>query len=163
MDTLLLDDKWDLPVIDGNLFVVATGSLAIAQDVATAERTFLKECWYNWNLGVDWLSILGKRPSIQYVKNQLIAVGMTVPGVVGIVCYLTGPGTDRKISGQLQITDNTGAVSVVGGPLQAGVAPWYVQAVSPDAAQPTPGSGGYGQGGYGQGPYGQGSYGTGVR
>lgn len=143
MNTLLLSTSWDLSVDDSGNIAMATGAYAIAQDVATACRTFQGECWYNRNLGVLYLpqplsnvsppaSILGQRPSIPYLKAQLIAAGLTVPGTVAIKAFLTGPDLKtRTVGGQLQITDDTGTLSVTGGPLQAGGVPWYVQSTSP--------------------------------
>lgn len=142
MDTLLLNANWDLSVDADNNIALATDAYAIAQDVASAARTFLGEVWYNNNLGVPYLplplsgvvptaAILGQRPSIPYTKAQLIAAGMTVPGVAAIKAFLTGPDLrTRALGGQLQITSTTGAFAVTGGPLQSGGIPWYVSAVS---------------------------------
>lgn len=136
MDTLKLDtDTWDLTVDASGNIAVATGPEAIAQDVASSVRLFSGELWYDTTQGVPYLQqILGKLPSAQFMKTQFIAAGMGVPGVVSIKCFLTGLDPKRGIGGQLQITDNTGALSVAqSGALQDAL-PWYIAAVSPRAA-----------------------------
>lgn len=131
MNTLKLGSDWDLAVdVAGNI-AVATGPEAIAQDVASAVRTFLGEVWYDTTVGIPYFQqILGKRPSLQFMKAKFIAAGKTIPGVVGIKCFLTGPGPRREVGGQLQITDDGGTVSVV---TTASFVTrfWFVQAVSP--------------------------------
>ncbi len=111
---------------------MATGRYAIAQDVASAVRTFQGEVWYDTTFGVPyWQQILGYLPSLQFMKSQFDAVGMTVPNVASIACFLTGPGPDRAVGGQLQIVDDDGFPSVVFSP-GLGTAPWYVSAISDD-------------------------------
>lgn len=131
MNSLLLStDKWDLTVDGAGNIAVATGPHAIAQDVASAVRVFLGECWYDVTLGVPYLQhILGQKPSLQYMKSQFIAAGMTVPGVSSIACFLTGPGRRREIGGQLQIADSNGVtVAMIETTNLQGVDPWYVNA-----------------------------------
>ncbi len=141
MNTLLLtlpgpdpiaDPGWDLTLDASGNIAVATGRYAIAQDVASAVRTFQGEVWYDTAFGVPyWQQILGYLPSLQFMKSQFIAVGMTVPNVASIACFLTGPGPDRAVGGQLQIVDDDGFPSVVFSP-GLGTAPWYVSAISDD-------------------------------
>lgn len=130
MITLALDNAtWDLTLdVDGNI-AVAAGPAAIAQDVASATRTFLGEEWYDVTFGVPYLQqILGQAPPLQFVKLQLIAAAMTVPNVVSVKCFLTGPGRDRTLGGQLQITDNLGNLIVLNAFTLGDL--WYVSGVS---------------------------------
>lgn len=122
---------WDL-VIDGSgNLAIATGGAAIAQDVASAVRTFQGECWYDTSLGVPYFQgILGHRVSLQFVKQALVTAGMIVPNVASIACYLTGPGQDRAVGGQLQITTADGQVVVAEAGSVLGVAPWWVNAAA---------------------------------
>jgi hypothetical protein len=130
MTSLLLDDAWDIGVdANGNLATV-TGNLAIAQDVASACRTFRSEVWYDTSQGVPYNQIMGQRPSLQFVKQALIGAGQTVPGVSSLAVFLTGPGTDRQIGGQIQIMNAAGQiVAVVNATSFAGDAPWWVSAL----------------------------------
>lgn len=129
MNTLLLSTDWDLSIDGAGNIAVAKGQYAIAQDVASAVRTFLGECWYDVSQGVPYFeNILGYRPSLQFMKSRFIAAGMTVPGVASIVCFLTGPGTARMVGGQLQITDDGDNLLLVETTQLQGVAPWYINA-----------------------------------
>lgn len=140
MNTLYLNPAtWDLELTPGGDIKVATGKYAIAQDVASAVRTFLGECWYDINRGVPFLEavafgatteILGRLPSLQFMKTKFIAAALTVPGVASAKCFLTGPGRARQLGGQIQVTDDDGDVSVVETTNLAGVASWYVTGVS---------------------------------
>jgi hypothetical protein len=141
-EKILLDDHgrriyiyqggdWDLTLDRSGNLAVATGKYAIAQDVASAVRLFLGELWYDTTQGVPYYEqVLGvwPPPSLEFLKTKLIAAGMSVPGVVSIACFLTGPGPAREVGGQLQITDNSGRLSVIESMtiLQAGVPPWYI-------------------------------------
>lgn len=128
---------WDLTVDSGGNLAVTTGAYAIAQDVASAVRLFLGELWYDTAQGIPYLEqIFGQRPPLQFLKAKFVGAGMTVPEVASIVCFLTGPGFDRQVGGELQITDNLGRVTVIESTtiLQPGVSPWYVLSVSQEAA-----------------------------
>lgn len=136
MDTLLLTTAWDLTTDAQGDIALATGHYAVAQDVASAVRTFQGEVWYDTTAGVPYLqSILGKRPPLGFVKAKLIAAGLTVPTVAKIVCFLTGPGVDRQLGGQLQIYNADGVLAalVTATTFQGGL-PYYVSAVSSEAA-----------------------------
>ena len=87
---------WDLQLDGNGNLAVATGAYALAQDVASAVRTFQGEMWYDVGFGVPYFQqILGKLPSLAFVKQKLIAVAVTVPGVASVACFLTGPNAGR--------------------------------------------------------------------
>ena len=130
MNTLRLDpDTWDLVVTPSGDIAVATGAYAIAQDVASAVRLFSGELWYDTSQGLPYFQqILGKLPSLQFMKSKFIVAGLTVPGVVSIKCFLTGPPkATRELGGQLQITDDRGQLSVLTTGA-FGAEPWYFNA-----------------------------------
>ena len=107
--TLLLDQTaWDLVLDASGNIALADEPYAIAQDVATAIRTFLGECLYDTSLGMPhWQSILGKLPPPAYIKAQLEKVATAVTGVVSATATITG-FADRAIQGQINITDSRG-------------------------------------------------------
>lgn len=113
MKTLLLDRTlWDLVLdIDGNI-AVADAPYALAQDAASAIRTFQGECWYDTGLGVPyWTQILGQSPPpVSLMKAKFEGAALTVPGVARAKCFITS-FTDRRIGGQVQVTDNSGQVT----------------------------------------------------
>jgi hypothetical protein len=110
--TLLLDTtNWDLVVDASGNIAVAAAPYALAQDSASAIKTFLGECWYDTTLGINWYAdILGQPLSITFVKSQLVAAALTVPGVTGAQVFITA-FSDRNLSGQVQVTDATGVVT----------------------------------------------------
>jgi hypothetical protein len=129
---------WDLVVDSSGNLAVNSGGVALAQDVASAVRTFRGEQWYDWTLGVPYFQqILGRRVSLQFVKQALVAAGMTVPDVASITCFLTGPGAGREVGGQLQIRSTSGQVAVAETGNLLGTLPWWVSAVSEEAAGAT--------------------------
>ena len=115
-NTLLLDTAaWDLCVdLAGNI-AVAAPPYALAQDVASAVRTFAGEVWYDTTLGVPYFAqVLGHSPPITLFKALIVQAALTVPGVVAASCYVQSTA-NRKLTGQVQFTDsdgNTGTVSL---------------------------------------------------
>lgn len=112
--TLLLDQgAWDL-VLDANgNMAVADAPYSIAQDVASAVRTFLGECWYDTAQGLPyWQQILGKYPPLPFVKQKIVQTALSVPNVAKANVYFTR-FAGRKLSGQIQVIDTDGIASNV--------------------------------------------------
>lgn len=112
--SLLLDQSaWDLVLdIDGNI-AVASAPYSIAQDVASATRTFIGECWYNNSLGLPyWQQILGKLPPLQFISQKMVEQALTIPNVSAAEVTFQS-FTNRVLSGQIQIIDTDGAVNNV--------------------------------------------------
>lgn len=114
MDTLLLAvDTWDLVIDSSRNIALAKAPYALAQDVASAIRTFLAEVWYDTTLGVPYFSqILGDTPPAAVFQEYMIQAALTVPGVVSAVCVLES-FTDRTITGQVQFKDTNGSTGTV--------------------------------------------------
>jgi hypothetical protein len=113
--TMLLDQSaWDL-VLDANgNWAAANAPYSLAQDVASAVRTFLGECYYNQNLGVPyWQQILGKYPPLSFVRQTLVNVALTVPNVVSARVVFSS-FSNRVLSGQVQFIDTDGEEASVG-------------------------------------------------
>lgn len=112
--TILLDTlSWDLVLdADGNL-AVASEPYSLAQDAASAIRTFLGECFWDTTVGVPWLQqVLAMQPSLPLLKGQLVAAAMTVPDVASAVVFLSS-FNGRMVTGQVQVTaTKTQTVSV---------------------------------------------------
>ena len=110
--SLLLDQTaWDLVLdINGNI-ALGSSPYSIAQDVASATRTFLGECWYNTNLGIPyWQQILGEMPPMSYIKQQIIEQSLTIPNVVSSQVTFQS-FENRQLSGQIQVIDTDGAIN----------------------------------------------------
>lgn len=112
MKTLLLDvEQWDLVVdLFGNI-AVASNPYALAQDAASAIKLFQGELWYDTTQGVPYFqTILGKLPSVPYMKAKFVEAALTVPEVVQAKCFITAI-QGRTINGQVQVTDTAGKLT----------------------------------------------------
>ncbi len=113
MKTLLLDQSaWDL-ILDAHANIaVASDPYALAQDAASAIKLFSGELWYDTTQGVPYFeSILGHSPPVAYMKSKFIDAAMTVLGVTAAKVFVSGI-SGRQLTGQVQITNATGQVSV---------------------------------------------------
>lgn len=111
---LLTTDIWDLCLDARGDIAVASPPYAVAQDAASAIRTFAGEVWYDTTLGIPYFTqVLSQPVPISLVKSYFQNAAMTVPGAVSATVYLNAI-VNRKLTGQVQITDTTGAQSYVG-------------------------------------------------
>lgn len=128
MDTMLLAiDTWDLCLDAAGNIALATEPYALAQDVASAIRTFLLgqgdaasiavsgECWYDDTIGIPYFDqILGKNPPLSVLVGFMEAAALTVPGVKSATVVLQSFNpTTRVAIGQVQFTDTNGVVGTV--------------------------------------------------
>lgn len=124
MKTLLLaTDTWDLCLDASGNIAVADVPYALAQDVASALRTFLGEVWYDDTLGIPYFQkVLGKAPPLTVFQALMEQTALTaVPTtadvyVVKATCTIQAFNpTTRVITGQVQFIDSnnqTGTVSI---------------------------------------------------
>ena len=108
--TLYLDPTtWDLAIDSRGNIATATGGWRLAQDAASAIKTFKGEVFYDTTRGVPYMTqILGFMPSTALLKALFEAAAMTVPGVTAATVYITSLA-DRTVAGQVLVTDATGA------------------------------------------------------
>lgn len=120
--TWLLD--WDTgdSCLDANGNVaVASAPYSIAQDVTTALRTFLGECWYDNTLGVAyWQGILGERPPASYIIAQLEGQALLVPDVATADATVGGVNSARGLICQMVVTDTDGTTITIAGGVAGG-------------------------------------------
>lgn len=112
MDTLLLDTStWDL-VQDalGNI-AVAGEPYSLAQDAASAIKTFLGECYLDTTYGVAYGLILGRNYPLPLLKQQLEDVALTVPDVASAQVFISSINA-RAVAGQVQVVGTSGVTSV---------------------------------------------------
>lgn len=114
MDTLLLSrDLWDLVLDSSNNIAVASPPYAVAQDVASAVRTFLGEVYYNTALGIPYFEdILGFRPPMSLIKKYVVQAALTVPGVTQAKCVIASFTDKRVLTGLIEVTDAFGTTNV---------------------------------------------------
>ena len=114
MKTLLLDtDAWDVVLDASGNIAVADAPYALAQDVASAVRTFLGEVYYNTTQGIPYFeNILGQLPPTPMLTQLIVNAALTVPGVVDAQCAITSFNA-RAVSGQITFTDSQGVTTSV--------------------------------------------------
>lgn len=114
MKTLLLDlTQWDLLADAAGNIAFAEDPYAIAQDVASAVRTFLGEVWYDTALGVPYFqTILGKTPPLTLFQELIVQAAESVPGVASAECTITA-FEDRRVTGQVTFTTDNGQTGTV--------------------------------------------------
>lgn len=107
MDTILLDSStWDLVVDSNGNFAACTEPYSLAQDAASAIRTFIGEVYYDTTLGVQYTEILGESPPLALLKQLLTDAALTVPDVTAAQVFISSI-TGRVVSGQVQVTSAT--------------------------------------------------------
>lgn len=112
--TLLLDQTaWDLVLDAAGNIAVASEPYQIAQDVASAIRCFLGECWYDTSLGLPYReSILGKLPAASFVKSQIEKAALTVLNVASATVVSLAIN-DRGVTGEVDVTQTDGSTQTV--------------------------------------------------
>lgn len=114
MNTLLLDRTvWDLVLDSSGNIALAADPYAQAQDVASAIKTFLGECWYDTTIGIPYFEdVLGQDPPIPIIEGLIEEAALTVPGIVRAKATITA-FEDRQIQGQVEVINTEGVANNV--------------------------------------------------
>jgi hypothetical protein len=113
--TLTLDrESWDL-TLDGNGdLAIASGSYAVAQDVASSCLVFFGECYYDTTLGIPWKdNVLGKKPSPSYIAQKMQDEALKLPVVDRAIANVFFDKNTKQTRGTIRVTDTTGELSQV--------------------------------------------------
>lgn len=112
--TLLLDrDAWDLVLDASGNIALASPPYSLAQDVASAVRTFIAEVWYDQTQGIPYFDdALGKLPPAALLTQLITNQALTVPGVTSAQTVITSFNA-RAVSGQISFTDESGVTTIV--------------------------------------------------
>ena len=114
MKTLLLDrTAWDLMLDASGNIACASDPYQVAQDVASALRTFRGECWFDTTLGIPyWQAVLGQLPPASFIRSELVNAALTVPNAATAnVTQLVLNG--RQLAGDIDVTDSSGSRQTV--------------------------------------------------
>jgi len=113
--TLLLDQSaWDLVLDTSGNIAMAGAPYSVAQDVASAVRTFLGECVFDTSQGLPyWQQILGMYPPKSFIRQAIINVALSVPNVASVEVMFTS-FTNRTLTGQIKIIDTDGTTNNIG-------------------------------------------------
>jgi hypothetical protein len=77
-------------------------------------RAFAGEVWYDQVRGIPYFAkVLGQAPSLPLLRAYLEEAALLVPGVVEARAYFSSL-EDRRLTGQVQIRNTAGQVSVTG-------------------------------------------------
>ncbi len=114
MNTLLLDTvAWDLVLDASGNIAMAQPPYAVAQDVASAIRTFQGELWYDTTQGVPYFQqLLQPGVTTAQIANAMDQAALTVPGVVSANTAITEI-SGREVSGQVQFTTSDNVVTTI--------------------------------------------------
>ncbi len=112
-NTLLLDQTaWDLVEDSAGNIAMCSPPYALAQDVASAVRLFLAECWYDTTKGIPYFQdVLGQLPPSSLLVELIRKAALSVPGVVAARCIIQSFSA-REVTGQIQFTDESGVTTI---------------------------------------------------
>jgi hypothetical protein len=112
MNTLfMLPATYDLTIDSSQNIAMASDPYSLAQDAASAIRTFITEVYYDTTIGIDYFdTILGQTPSIPIMKAAFVAAALTVPEVTAAQVFIQSI-SGRIVTGQVQITTNNGVTA----------------------------------------------------
>jgi hypothetical protein len=112
MQTLLLDQAaWDLVVDARGNIAVASNPYSLAQDSASAIRTWQGESYWDTSIGIPYRTkIFGSNLPLPLLKQALIEAALTVPEVVAAQVFVSGI-EQRTLAGQVQIVSSSGQTS----------------------------------------------------
>lgn len=110
MDSLKLDDNWDLALTVGGSLAIVSGAERVAQDVACYERTFYGEPYYAAEDGVPYLdNELAELPPEELVTTRANERALQVPNVLTANTSLT-EFSHRTLHGEITVTTDDGEV-----------------------------------------------------
>lgn len=112
--TLLLDTvAWDLVVDSNGNIAVASPPYSVEQDICSAVRTFLGECYFDDSQGVPYLQkILGQHPPLTVFQSAIEDAAMSVSDVKSAICVISD-FSDRTVTGQIQFTRTDGTTGSI--------------------------------------------------
>jgi hypothetical protein len=114
MDTLFLSNDWDLTLDSSGNIAMASNPYSLAQDAASACRTFVGDLIYAPTEGIPYFAqILGQLPPLNDIRTLYVAAAKRVPDVVAAQVFFSS-FNNRTLSGQLQVTDRAGVITPIG-------------------------------------------------
>ena len=120
MDTLYLAPSTninygsDLCLDSSGNIALASEPYSLAQDAASAIATVLGEAYYDTSLGIPYFAQdLGHNVPLELLRAQMVAQALLVPDVIAAQVFFSSI-VNRKLSGQIQVTNNAGIVTATG-------------------------------------------------
>lgn len=114
-NTLLLSvDAWDLSLDAAGNIALSAPPYAVAQDVASACRTWKGELWYDTTLGIDFESLLWNSPGPSAVQQAFNQQALSVSSVATATTTISEfSGAAGMLTGQIAFTTSNGSNSTV--------------------------------------------------
>ena len=115
MDTIYLQpDVWDLTLDASGNIALASQPYSLAQDAATAIRTFAGECYYDTTQGLPYFDEIFTSPvPLSLYRALCVKAALSVPGVIRADVFFTDIG-GRQLRGQVQCYDSGGNLTLAG-------------------------------------------------
>ena len=104
--------SWDVYLDQNGDMFLGDEDSSIAQDVASAVRTFEGECWYNTELGMPYFqSIFGRSPPNSLVVSNITTQAFTIDGVNSV--NVSGIGLQgRNLKGVITLNAPSSPITV---------------------------------------------------
>ncbi len=112
--TLLLDPKtWDLHVDETGMLPLATGTYAIAQNVANQTRLFTKDAYFAQDDGIPHFAVtLGRYPAQSVMRTRIIEQALSVDEVDSAKVSFSR-FEDGVLTGNIQIITTSGETAII--------------------------------------------------
>lgn len=106
--------SWDIELDSNGNLALTDEDYSIAQDVASAIRTFLGECWYDVTLGLPYFgTILGQRPPSSLLISLVTEAALTVATVTSVTVVRLLLTQDRVLSGSVIVVSTSSTQPLV--------------------------------------------------
>lgn len=116
MQTLMLDENWDLTLDGTGRIAVADGAYAVAQSAANAVRLFVNDAYFDAQKGIPHFEVeLGKDAGASQAvfAGRVKAAALAVEGVADCEAMLEYDAEKRQLGGSIIITLADGSTVVV--------------------------------------------------
>ena len=94
------DDDW---VFGNGLSDFVYKDAAISLNVKTRLYSWLNDCFFDLNAGIDWLNRLGSKDQRKLLELDIRRIILTSEGVTGIVNFDTVLNSQRQFTGRYNI------------------------------------------------------------
>lgn len=107
-------NPWDIELDSNGNLSLANEDYSIAQDVASAIRTFLGECWYDVTLGLPYFgTILGQRPPASLITSLVVEAAKTVATVTSVTVVRLVLSEGRTLTGTVIVVSESSTQPLV--------------------------------------------------
>lgn len=106
--------SWDIELDSNGNLSLADEDYSIAQDVASAIRTFLGECWYDVTLGLPYFgTILGQRPPASLISSLVVDAALTIATVTSVTVIRLVLSQERVLTGTVIVVSTSSTQPLV--------------------------------------------------